>query len=180
MNEIKELDKLYNNMDAEYYYIVKEILEHNEFIKRLNYNHHENRSVFVHSLMVSTLSYKIAKKMKLDYKSAAIGGLLHDFYYEDWQLSKKKGIKNLHGFVHAREAYENSNIHFKNLTNYKVNDIIIKHMFPLNIKPPKYIEGWIVTLFDKLVSLEIFKTPNQLYKYVGLSLIFNGLKIKRW
>ena len=59
MNEIKELDKLYNNMDVEYYYIVKEILEHNEFIKRLNYNHHENRSVFVHSLMVSTLSYKI-------------------------------------------------------------------------------------------------------------------------
>ena len=117
--------------------------------------------------------------MKLDYKSAAIGGLLHDFYYEDWQLSKKKGIKNLHGFVHAREAYENANIHFKNLTNYKVNDIIIKHMFPLNIKPPKYIEGWIVTLGDKLVSLEIFKTPNQLYKYVGLALIFNGLKIKR-
>ena len=59
-------------------------------------------------------------------------------------------------------------------------DIIIKHMFPLNIKPPKYIEGWIVTLVDKLVSLEIFKTPNQLYKYVGLALIFNRLKIKRW
>lgn len=180
MNELKELDKLYNNMDDEYYYIVKEILEHDEFLKRLKYNHHENRSVFVHSLMVSTLAYKISKKLRLDYKSAAIGGLLHDFYYEDWQLSNKKGLKNLHGFIHAKEAYENSNIHFKDLTNPKVNDIIIKHMFPLNIKPPKYIESWIVTIVDKYVSLEIFKTPSQLYKYVGLALIFNGIKVKRW
>lgn len=180
MKEIKDIDKIYNDMNQEYYDIVKEILLNEEFLKRLNYNHHENRSVYVHSLMVSTRAYKISKKLGLDYKSAAIGGLLHDFYYDDWQKVHKKGIKNLHGFVHAREALENSNKYFPNLTTKKVNDIIVKHMFPLNIIPPKYIEGWIVTLVDKYVSLEIFKTPNQLYKYVGLALLFNGIKIKRW
>ena len=32
-------------------------------------------------------------------------------------------------------------------------------MFPLNIIPPKYLEGWIITLVDKYVSLETLKNP---------------------
>lgn len=79
MNEEKKLEKLYNKMNKEYIEIVIDILNNSEFKKRLNYNHHENRSVYTHSLIVSFNSYKIAKLLKLDYESAAIGGLLHDF-----------------------------------------------------------------------------------------------------
>ena len=32
-------------------------------------------------------------------------------------------------------------------------------MFPLNIALPKYKESWIVTISDKLVSLEVMKKP---------------------
>ena len=176
MNEEKDLLKLDKQADEEFYQIVGPILEHPEFQRRLEYHHHENRSVYTHSLMVSLYSYKLAKKMGLDYESAAIAGLLHDFYYEDWQMNPKKGLKNLHGFVHARQAYENAKIFFPQLLNDKVSDSIIKHMFPLTVKPPRYLEGWIITMVDKYTALEIFKYPKQLYKYVGLALIFRKIK----
>ena len=39
--------------------------------------------------------------------------------------------------------------------NKKVENIILRHMFPLNIVPPKYLESWLITLTDKYVSLEV-------------------------
>jgi hypothetical protein len=41
-------------------------------------------------------------------------------------------------------------------------------MFPLNIKPPFYLESWIVTIVDKCVSIEVFKNPKGLLKYIGI------------
>jgi uncharacterized protein len=178
MNEEKKLEKLYNKLNDEYLGIVQYILSNEEFKKRIEYNHHENRSVYTHSLLVSFHSYKVAKILKLDYESAAIGGLLHDFYYNDWQKNPKKGLKNMHGFVHAYEALENSRKIFPEYMTDKISDIIVKHMFPLNIRPPKYAESWIITCVDKIVSLEILATPKQLYKYVGLAFVFNIFKIR--
>ncbi len=176
MNEEKELKKLYKNMDTEYYKIVEHILQHPEFQRRKEFHHHENRSVYTHSLMVSMLSYKIAKTMHVDYVSAAIGGLLHDFYYEDWQLNinKKCKLRKKHGFIHASQALANAKKYFPDDVNAKVADIIKEHMFPLTLLPPRYLESWIITVVDKYVSLEVFKEPNKLYKYVGLSGIIKG------
>jgi len=82
---------------------------------------------------------------------------LHDFYYEPWGNKKEKTkFLKKHGFIHAKEAVENSKIYFNYLITYKTEDIIVKHMFPLNIKLPKYKESWIITIVDKLVSLEVF------------------------
>lgn len=175
MKEKEKLDKLYKKLPIEYLEIVAEILDNEEFQRRKEYHHHENRSVYCHSLTVSYYSYLIAKKIRLDYSSAAIAGLLHDFYYDDWQLTKTKGFKNMHGFVHAKQALENSEKHFPDLLNDKISDSIKKHMFPLTIMPPKYFEGWIVTMVDKVISLEVFKSPKKLYKYIGLGLIFKRL-----
>ena len=52
-NEQDKINQILSNIDNEYYVIVKDILENEEFKKRLNYHHHENKSVFLHSLMVS-------------------------------------------------------------------------------------------------------------------------------
>lgn len=146
---------------SEYYEIVNEILNHEEFIKRKNYMHHGKISVYDHSLKVSIMAYKISKKLKIgDYKKAAIGGLLHDFYYKPWQNNKnKKPLFKKHGFTHAKEALENSKKYFPNYIDEKTSNIILRHMFPLNIMPPKYKESWIVTIADKIVSIEAIKEP---------------------
>lgn len=153
----------------EYYDIIKPVIEHEEFKKRKDFMHHEDESVYIHCLRVSILSYKIAKKIGYDYKSAALGGLLHDFYTKPWQSDKEsKPLFEKHGFVHAKEALENSKKYFEELLNPKVENIIIRHMFPLNITPPKYIESWIVTFADKIISSSVLMHPSQYPKYLGL------------
>ena len=47
-------------------------------------------------------------------------------------------------------------------------NIIERHMFTLNIKPPKYKEAWVVTMMDKKVSMKVFKNPKGLLKYIGI------------
>ena len=54
------------------------------------------------------------------------------------------------------------------LMNKKVENGIKRHMFPLNFIPPLYLESWIICLVDKYCSFEVFKTPKNLYKYIGL------------
>ena len=157
----------------EYYEIVKLILEHPEFKKRKTYTHHGKITVYQHSLAVSKTAYRIAKLTKQDYKAAAISGLLHDFYYEPWQVKKenngeKKKFFEKHGFVHAREAMENSKKYFPEYMDKKIENAILRHMFPLNKIPPKYVVGWIVTIADKCVSCEILLHPS-FFKY----LLFN-------
>lgn len=154
---------------VEYYNIVFDIIKNDEFQKRKLYKHHGDISVYDHSLAVSKLAYIMAKKMNADYKSAAIGGLLHDFYYKPWQNNKKKvSLFKKHGFVHAKEARDNSYIFFPELMNDKIDNIILRHMFPLNKIPPKYLEGWIVTMADKYVSLEVFKDIRKLPMLIGI------------
>lgn len=153
----------------EYLRIVNNILNNEEFKKRKKYHHHENESVYDHCLEVSHYSYLYAKKHNLDYESIAIGGLLHDFYYKDWQLNHThKSFFKMHGFVHAKEALDNSKKVFPKLMNPIVEDIIVKHMFPLNIKLPKYKESWVVSFMDKKCSLKVFKHPTKLLKYLGI------------
>lgn len=156
-----------SNLDEiEYYKIVNKILNHPEFQKRKQYAHHGNISVFDHSLAVSKVSYYLAKKLKKDYKIAAVGGLLHDFYYNPWQgVKEKRPFLKKHGFVHAQEAHDNALKYFPEYMNNRVENVILRHMFPVNKIPPKYIEGWIVTIADKYVSCEVLLHPT-FFKYL--------------
>ena len=63
----------------------------------------------------------------------------------------------MHGFVHAREAANNAMKYFPNLIDDKIYSCIKTHMFPLNIMPPEYPEGWIITLMDKKLSANVIK-----------------------
>jgi len=147
--------------EEEFLNIVKPILKNEEFLKRKNYKHHGKTSVYEHSFAVSYYSYIWAKKMHLKnkkVKNVAIAGMLHDFYYNDWTKNNKKcPFFKRHGFVHAKESLDNSKKHFSKLMNNRIENAIERHMFPLNIKPPKYIEGWIVTIADKYVSMDVIK-----------------------
>ena len=154
----------YKTEYSDYYKIVDKILNNEEFLKRKKYRHHGDISVYEHSLSVSILSYNIAKKINLLFGKlilneydVAVGALLHDFYYKPYtEDHEKKPLFKKHGFVHASEALENSKKYFPQLIDKKIENIILRHMFPLNIIPPKYLESWIITLADKYVSMEVF------------------------
>ena len=147
--------------DVEYINIIRDVLKNEEFKKRKNYRHHGNITVYEHSLKVSYVAYKIAKRIDgLNSLEVAIGGLLHDFYYEPWQENhEKKKRDETHCFVHAFEALKNAKDNFPELLDEVIEDIIEKHMFPLNRALPKYKEAWLITIVDKLVSLEVLKEP---------------------
>lgn len=168
-----ELIKYLKVIKSEKYYhdwfeLVKPILLSVEFQKRIKFKHHYN-SVFYHCILVSYRSYEFAIKHNVNPYNCAIAGLLHDFYPYAWQdskalrgldanYSKKIGVKKKffekHGFTHAREALENVYKYYPEYSNDRIDNAILRHMFPLNIAVPKYKESWVITTQDKIVSIK--------------------------
>lgn len=149
--------------------IVEEILLSDEFQKRKIFMHHHNMSVWDHSILVSFRSYEFARIAHADERICAIAGLLHDFYSQAWistpeieelengkyatLMKEKKPFYKMHGFTHAKDAALNYVKYFPQLENKKITNSIKRHMFPLNIIPPRYKEGFIITLVDKFNSV---------------------------
>ncbi len=127
----------------EFYAIIGDIAESVQFRKLAEYPQHFGVSRMHHSINVAYLSYKAAKRLGLDYCSAARGGMLHDLFHYCWK-EKKLGVFG-HAFFHPVEALSNS----EELT--ELNDIekdaIITHMWPLG-RLPRYKESFIVCLAD--------------------------------
>ena len=150
-------EKVNNNTD--YIECVKDLYDSIE-VKQMNeYIQHGTTTTLEHSINVSFLSYKIAKKLKMDYKSVARAGLLHDLFLYDWHLiPKERKILKKHGFTHSKTALDNA---LKLFTlNEKEIDIILKHMWPLTLrKLPKYKESLLVCLVDKYSSIRETLVP---------------------
>lgn len=150
----------------EFYELIEPILIRSEMQKRKNYPHHINESVYAHVLRVAYDCYRIGKRFKMDYKSLAVAGILHDFYENPWQYStEKKSFFQKHAFTHAREAVENSKKVFgRDIVTPKVESIMITHMFPLNKRIPRNREAWLLTLVDKADSIDFIMHPVALFK----------------
>lgn len=133
--------------DIDYYDIINDILD-NEKFKKIEECRHHGLTRLDHSFKVSYYSYKIAKKINLDYQSVARAGLLHDFFLDD-DLGGNR--KRLSMFFHPYKSLENSVKYFS--LNEMEKDIIITHMFPtLPHKVPKYLESWLVSMVDKVIA----------------------------
>ena len=125
-----------------------------------NYRQHGTINCFEHSFNVAYYSYKIAKFLKLDYKSLTRGAMLHDFFLYDWRDTKDilpKGFFNMHAFSHGKIAYNNASKLFK--LNDIEKEVIIKNMWPVTISLPKYKETYIITLADKYSTLKEMIDP---------------------
>lgn len=146
----KKLQKIMNN--GLYMECVKDVFNSDIVRMMENYIQHGSTTTFEHSINVSYFSFKIAKFFKMDYKSAARAGLLHDLFLYDWHL-RPKGLKlfQKHGYTHPQTALENAQKHFN--LNDKEKDIISKHMWPLTLrKVPRYKESFLVSVVDKCSS----------------------------
>lgn len=142
------------NSKSEYNYCISDLAKNEIIYSMADFAHHKNISRLEHSLHVSFLSYLACKKLGLNYQSAARGGLLHDFYFYDSHITKPES--GIHCFSHPATALKNASKFFH--LNDLEKDIIVKHMWPVTIRPPKYKESLIVTFIDKYcASIEFAK-----------------------
>ncbi len=98
---------------------------------------------------------RLQKKLNLDARAAARGGLLHDLFYYDWRTTKFD--VGSHAYIHPRVALRNAQKITK-LTP-KEEDIILKHMWGLTLARPKYKESVIVSLVDDYAAAHEFMEP---------------------
>lgn len=146
----KLIDK--DSSTKEFYSYIKDLLRNDEVKKMGLIRHHCGTSCLQHSINVSYYNYLFAKKLRLDRKACAIGGLLHDLYLYDRKTYIRKSGERLHGYRHPAVALTNASqlIH---LTDCE-KDMILKHMWPLTLlSAPKYKETYIIVLVDKYCCL---------------------------
>lgn len=114
---------------------------------------HRLSNTFSHSLNVANTSVRIAKclNMKVDTRALVRGALLHDYFLYDCHSENNK---HNHIRTHAKTALANANRDF-NIGPIE-KDIIARHMFPINIKLPRYKESFIVSVADKICAIREF------------------------
>lgn len=127
------------------------IIHKGEMRKTENIPQHGATTRYSHCVSVAYYSLRAANKLNIAYdaRSLVTGALLHDYYFYDW---RKKNISHLqNGFIHPKVALHNA------MRDYDLNpieqNIIVRHMFPVTIIPPKNREGLIVCITDKLCGL---------------------------
>ncbi len=153
-NQVKAIGSDVNLLDEylEYNKLVSDLIDNKVVLEMMNYMQHGTTSCYQHCINVSYYSYKLAKKLNLDVRSVARAALLHDLFLYDWhKVMFKMPLLQKHGFTHPKKALENATKYFT--LNDKEKDIILKHMWPLTLKIPKYKESYIVILMDKYCCL---------------------------
>ena len=126
--------------------IIKDISLNSEFMK-LNDCVHHGISRLNHSYRVAYYSYKIMKFLKLNYIDGTRAALLHDFFLDD--VDNMSALNRYR--KHPKCALENSKKYFD--ISPLQEDVIVKHMFPVTLTPPKYLESVIVDIVDDVCSI---------------------------
>lgn len=129
-----------------------DILESDSFKSQKEFMQHGKTSVYKHIINVTNMSITIAYKfnMNVDIKSLIRGSLLHDYFLYDWHENDKS--HRLHGFKHAKTAMLNAERDFG--INKIEKNMIYTHMFPLNLRLPRYKESIILCMADKVCAIK--------------------------
>lgn len=132
----------------EFYREVKDIARHPVVLRMKLYPHHGSTNCYQHCMNVAYYNYQWCRFLKLDARSAARGGMLHDLFLYDWHTHAAKTGDRFHGITHPEKAYQNARKFF-DLNPIEI-DIIQNHMWPVTLfGVPRTKEGWITTLTDK-------------------------------
>ena len=142
-----------------YYDCVKDIIGQKEVQELKNFKHHVLTTRFQHCVNVSYYCYIVCRKFKLNARSAARAGLLHDlFYYDrkDYNNTKSKGQAS-----HSKQHSLMASINAAELTHISSleKDMIEKHMWPATRPMPKYKETYVITIIDKYCAVLEFCIP---------------------
>jgi uncharacterized protein len=124
--------------------VVGDLLDSDQVRSMSRLAHHGKVTCYDHSLFVAYLSYRAARALGWDYRSAARGGLLHDLYL--YNSKDKSAHPGLQCFDHPVAAARNAAA----LTDLspKEEDIILSHMWPLAKRRPHSREAALVDFID--------------------------------
>ncbi|MBQ8087628.1 MAG: hypothetical protein IJ074_02650 [Clostridia bacterium] len=124
-----------------------------DLIRANAFMQHGDTSCLVHCIAVAYVSMKLLEFLHLRYdrKSLLRGALLHDFFLYDWHTHRRAEGERMHAFSHPTHAWRNARARVK--LNAREEDIILRHMFPVTLTPPKYRESVAVCIADKLCAL---------------------------
>ena len=134
-------------MSKEYLEIINDIIDNEDFKKLQNEKHHYCTNRYDHSCNVALKTYKLCKKLKLDYVSATRAALVHDFFYdEDFPSHSKKVLHHYkHAIINASKIID---------LDEKQKAMIASHMFPVGGKIPRSKEAIVLDLCDDAVSIK--------------------------
>lgn len=128
---------------------VAPLLESAEVNSMKRWRHHFSITCYEHSLFVSYVAYRLAKKFGWDCRAAARAGLLHDLYlYDPADRAAHPGNQCLD---HPVFALRNARELCPDLTEREAN-AILSHMFPLAVHLPRCREAVAVNIADKMCA----------------------------
>ena len=131
---------------------VSDLLTTQQVASMRQWRHHFSVTTYDHSLFVSYMAFRLARRWNCDHRMAARMGLLHDLYlYDSHDPSAHPGNQC---FDHPVAALKNAR-DLLPLTDKEAN-IIVSHMWPLAKTMPRSREALIVNLADKVcAALEV-------------------------
>lgn len=142
-----KFERLFTRKNREQYIAYVGPLCTTEQVLRLRqYPHHGTVSRYDHVLLVSYLSFALAKRWGWDAQAAARAGLLHDLFWTECD-----GAVRL-CFRHPEMAAENAEQLLGDLTP-KERNIILSHMWPAGRHLPRSREAWLVDAVDDFVAV---------------------------
>ncbi|WP_159459731.1 phosphohydrolase [Scatolibacter rhodanostii] len=132
------------------------------------FTQHGKTSCLLHCAAVSYYSYRLALnlRLRLNYRDLIRGGLLHDYFLYNW---REPNTPKWHGFSHPKTALKNAEAELT-LTDVE-RDVIVNHMFPLTLTPPKYRESALVCLIDKICCVHEFFHRKNPYPFLNDNLV---------
>ena len=154
-------------LEQEFLSLTRELLDSDQVRMMGRWKHHGPVTTLDHSLFVAFSTYRWAKRLHLDVRTAVRGALLHDLYLYD--SHDKTAHPGNQCFDHPRFAARNAAA-LTPLTP-KEQNIILSHMWPLGGAFPRSLEAWTVDLVDTICAgLEVFRIcrPSRLRERLGV------------
>lgn len=147
--------------EEEYFGCVSDLLNNKTVLSLGNFRHHIGTTRFQHSLNVSYYNFKLCKLLRLNARSAARAGLLHDFFFYDRRDHEK--IFGSHAEEHAVMALYNASQMFP-ITELE-GDMIVNHMWPMTFHLPHYRETFVIQFVDKFCA--VAEVMISAFQYMG-------------
>lgn len=141
--------------NRQFYFMVKKIIDSEEFKTMANHRHHIQVSTYEHCLKVAYLCYRyhIKHNSKVNIKELVRAALLHDYFLYDRidKTTVKPKNRFVHVFCHPSIALNNATAQYR--LSIQEQDAIRKHMFPIVPIPPTSKCGWLVCFYDKVAAV---------------------------